>query len=52
MAEEKKTLAIVVFKSDHDFFTDIQAEYRKQGISASNVFHQFVQAYKKDKGIE
>lgn len=48
MSEGKSTLMIVVGREDYDFFKKIQKEHKDKGISVSYVFHEFVEAYKKN----
>lgn len=51
MSEGKSTLMIVVDRDDYDFFKKIQKEHKERGISVSFVFHEFIEVYKKEKGI-
>jgi hypothetical protein len=52
MADEKLNLMVRIKKDDYDFFNKIQKENKAEGIAGANVFSQFVQAYKKERGID
>lgn len=48
----KHTLMISVDRDDADYFKTEQTVFKQQGISASYVFKQFVNAYKKEKELK
>jgi len=50
LVKTKHTLMIVVDPDDADYFKTEQSIFKKQGISASYVFKQFVNAYKQVHG--